>query len=146
MNYIINGVPMKFNVGTMEQPKINSYIQTEGESEIKQPTELSEALKELNKDELDPNSRTSSIDMRTILNPVQVHNISAFESLVKFGMLPQECLALSVQIKRNAVSIHGTGREQQVRMVVGKTENEIEKSSGGLRNWFGRFAGGGGNE
>ena len=147
--YIIDNIPTAYqepvrdSISNTQHPTSNTQT---GITSIQQPTELGEALKELNKDVIEGQTRTSSIDMRSILHPVQVHPVSAFEGLVVMGMITKKCLGFSRQIKRNAVSINGEGRRQIVQTTQGKTEVDINKAGGVTGGFMSRFFGGGGKK
>ena len=115
------------------------------EQDVIEPTELGDSLKQLNKADIDPETKMSDIDMRTILHPFQVHSLSALEMCISMGMIPKDCIRLPMQIKRNAVSINGRGREQIVQMVAGKRDQDVQKA-GGIKGWakglFGMNGGG----
>jgi hypothetical protein len=96
----------------------------QGVSQIIQPTELGESLKQLNEDILEPDTRMSGIDMKARLHPVEVSSILAMDALVALGVLPKTCLAFSRQKKRLSVSIKGLGRGEMVDIVAGKREQD----------------------
>jgi len=84
------------------------------------PSELGDTLKELNRDDLDPTTQMSGIDMRSIIHPMDISNIAAFDSLVWLDFLPVKCLAVTRKMLRLAVSQHGKGREHMVDVATGK--------------------------
>ena len=106
--------------------------ENEGTVAIQQTTELGDSLKELNKDMIDIDSRTSDIDLRSRLHPFEVSSILALDALVAFGVCPTKCLAFTRQKKRLSVSLLGKGRREIVDIVAGK--RELEKESGGFFN------------
>jgi len=143
MRFRINGIKVDY-----VSPDIDGDGQTggyetishdNGITDIIQLTELGESLKELNQDVIEQKSRMSSIDMRAILHPFQVHPIAAFDTLASFGMITKRSLSLSRKIMRLSVSQQGKGREQIVDTVVGKRDNDIKKSGGGI--FGGMFSG-----
>jgi hypothetical protein len=98
-----------------------------GMSRVAQPTEIGEAMKELNKDEIEEDTRMSGIDMRSRLHYMEAASILAFDSLVSLKTLPVKTLIFTRQKKRISVSIGGLGREEQVRIIAGQREHEKDK-------------------
>ena len=84
------------------------------------PTELGEALEQLNKDLIDPITNMTSIDMRTRLSSVEVSSLMSIDTLIALKVIPVDCLMLTRQKKRLAVSIEGKGRDEIVNIVGGK--------------------------
>jgi hypothetical protein len=99
------------------------------ESDIVQPTELGETLKELNKDVVEEDSRMSSIDLKARLSSAEVGAILAYDTLVAMKFLPRDALFLTRQRKRLSVSEGGQGRKETVDIVRGVKD---EKSSSGF--------------
>jgi hypothetical protein len=97
---------------------------------IVQPTELGESLKELNNDNIEPQTRMSGIDMRSRLVGFEISSVLALDSLVALQFLPIECLSFSRQKKRLAVSLMGKGRDDIVNVVAGKRENDAKMLTG----------------
>ena len=111
---------------------------------INQPTELGEAMKHLNRDEIDPNTRMTSIDMGTrIYNSFERNALNQIDSLVAMRFLPVSVLAVTRQHKRLNVSMKGEGRKENVELVVGKREHDKQSSAGGM---FSGLMGGGKKE
>jgi hypothetical protein len=108
-------------VGGVEKVQQNVFGEV---TNVVQPTEAGEVIKELNKDELEPTTRMSGIDMRSRLHHLEISSILAVDSLVALGCLPTRCLAFTRQKKRLAVSLDGSGREDIVRIVGGRREHE----------------------
>ena len=113
-----------------------------GKTDIIQPTELGETLGQLNKDTLEEN-RMSGIDMRSRLHYIEISYVLALDALVGMGVIPTRCLALARQKKRLSVSLNGRGREEIVRLVVGKREQDVQRM-GGFGDRVKNFFGGGG--
>ncbi len=121
------------------QQKLN-----EGVTNITQSTELEGSLKELNADEINPDTRMSQIDMRTRLHPIEISSLLAVDSLVALGVLPKKCLPLSTQKKRLNVSELGKGRQEMVELVAGKTDRDVKLGTmGRMKEGFSSFFGGG---
>lgn len=126
-------------VGGIE--KITKQL-NDGTTNISQNTELEGSLKQLNMDDINPDTRMSAIDMRTRLHPIEISAVLAVDSLVALGVLPQKCLPLSTQKKRLNVSEMGKGRIEMVELVAGKHERDIKAGTfgrigEGVRNFFG---------
>lgn len=96
-------------------------------TEIREGTELGEALKELNDDTIALGTRTSGIDMRSRLHHMEVSSILAVDSLVSFRMLPVNCLTFTRQKKRLSVSLAGKGRDDIVSIVGGQRQHDVKK-------------------
>jgi hypothetical protein len=137
----LDGVRYRNNyitTSTNENQLFSNYTGNPHERNIIQPTELGETLKELNKDELEFNTRMSGIDMRARLNSYEIMTVLALDALVGLGFLPTKCLAFTRQKKRLSVSLRGLGREDIVRIVSGKNETDAKKGGWfGGSGWFG---------
>lgn len=121
------------DMATEGSPSFMPEIEREqqGIQPIIQPTEIGESLKELNKDELEPETRMSGIDLRARLHHIEANSVLAMDALVALRVLPTSCLAFTRQKKRLSVSITGQGREEIVRIVGGKKEDDIRAGIGG---------------
>ena len=97
---------------------------------ITQPTELGESLQELNRDSEHKVTKMTALDMRSRLHESEVASILAFDALISLDVYPKTMLRLTTQKKRLAISLDGKGREEIVNTVIGKSEKDIEKSSG----------------
>jgi len=109
------------------------------EQDIKEPTEMSEAMKEMNIDVIDPNSKMSSIDTKTRLISSEISAITSIDALVNLRVLPQKCLGITRQHKRLAISKNGLGRTEMVSLASGVKQDDIQKSSGfnlSPKSWF----------
>lgn len=134
---ILDGVPLELTPVEKDN-KISFQTQVTrdtGIQSISQPTELGESLRELNKDDLDLNSRMSDIDMRARLYPIEISSILAMDSLVSLGICPSKALSFTRQKKRLSVSLFGSGRKEIVSVVAGKRELE-EKGASSLWDKF----------
>lgn len=116
-----------------------------GITPVQAPTELGETLRELNKDNIDPQTRMSGIDMRSRLHYAEVGSVLALDALVALGVLPTKCLAFSRQKKRLSVSVGGKGRDDFIAVVSGKREMDKAKAGmgmmGGMGDKVGSFMG-----
>lgn len=97
-----------------------------GERDVVEPTELGEALKHLNLDDIQPGTRMSGIDMRANLHPIELSAVLAVDTLVSLRFLPIDTLILTRQKKRLSVSLQGKGRNDIVAVVAGKREQEAQ--------------------
>ena len=125
-----------------ENKIMQEYISnsSNGEQHIKDGTELGEALKELNNDDIPENKRMSGIDMRSILGEIEISSILAVDTLVSFNFLPISCLPFTRQKKRLMASKNGIGREQIVKIISGKREGDQSVGASlfsGAKNMFG---------
>ena len=95
---------------------------------INQPSDLTETIKELNKDDLNPAINMSEIDFKARLKYVEMPFLIAFDGLVAFNMLPAKCLLLTRKKSRLSVSLDGMGRKEIVEIAKGYTgEPEMER-------------------
>ena len=121
--------------------KITKKFTDDSVTNIMQNTELEGSLKELNADNVNPETRMSQIDMRSRLHSIEISSVLAVDALVAFGVLPQKCLQLSTQKKRLNVSEEGKGRQEMVELVAGKTDRDVRTGAGrigeGIKNFFG---------
>ena len=113
----------------------------QGLQPVIQPTELGDSLHELNKDDLEDNTRMSAIDMRARLHHIEAASLLALDSLVALRVLPTDCLAFSRQKKRLSVSLNGLGRQEIVEVVGGKREMDAKLNGGGLGDKLKGFMG-----
>ena len=80
--------------------RITKKFSDDGVTNIQQNSELEGSLKELNADNINPETRMSQIDMRSRLHAIEISAVLAVDALVAFGVLPQKCLTLSTQKKK----------------------------------------------
>lgn len=110
-------------------PGNKDIMRMPSQTEIIQPTELGEVVKELNSDNIDPLTKMSSIDMKSRLHNIEISQITAVDFLVSVGFLPITTLGLTRSLKRLRISEEGKGRSDVVAIVAGKTQNDIQKST-----------------
>jgi hypothetical protein len=115
----------------------------ENTTNINQPTELGEALKDLDYDDLDPVTRMSGIDMRSRLQIFEINSLWCIDALVAMKFLPSSCLTITRQRKRLLVSLSGLGRTEKVQMTVGQREQQAKAANGGMMDKMKGFFGGG---
>ena len=109
-------------------------------TQIMQPTEIGDSLKELNNDNIDVSSRMSGIDMRSRLHHLEISSVLALDALVSLRVLPTRVLAFTRQKKRLAISLNGKGREDIVNIVAGKRDLEANTFTG-VKDRIGNFFG-----
>jgi len=113
----------------------SSHSDTSGIASITHQTEIGEALRELNKDEID-HTRQSGIDLRANLHELEAIGVIAMDSLISLGIIPKSCLSFTRQKKRISVSTRQQGEKTNIRstqmvdLVTGK--KEMDKPSLGL--------------
>jgi len=82
MIIIMDGVPTKLVAPDLDKDGVvggvEDITQQVGPQIISQtnPSELGDTLKELNRDDLDPNTKMSGIDMRSIIHPMDITNLA----------------------------------------------------------------------
>jgi hypothetical protein len=106
------------------------------------PTEIGDlqgSLIELNKDDINLKDKTSGIDLRTRLHPIEISAIVVLDNLVTLKFLPPSVIPVTLQKKRLNVSMAGKGREEIVKIVQGKTEQDALKGGGMTKGLFGMF-------
>lgn len=113
-----------------------------GQTDIIQPSELGEVVKEFNSDVIEPHTRMSTIDMKSRLHWSEINSVLAMDTLVALGMCTKKCLSFTRQKKRLNVSLDGLGRKENVELVVGKREQDRQQvmpqqGSGGVFGMFG---------
>jgi len=109
------------------------------ETQVIQPTELGETLKELNKDEVEQDSRMSSIDLKARLADMEVGAILVYDTLIAMKFLPDNALFLTRQRKRLSVSEGGKGRAETVDIVRGVKDQQ--QKIGAIDKFMGAFGG-----
>lgn len=102
-----------------------------------QPNELSETIKELNSDELDKGTRLSGIDMKTRLYNYEIPPILVLNALISFKLLPVQSSSLIRSKERLVVSRNGLGREEIVKIVRGIKEDESIQKQGFFKRYLG---------
>jgi len=102
-----------------------------GITQIQQHTELGEAIDKLNSDIYDHSKNASSIDFVSNIPKISFPFIVALDALAQMHVLPQKSIKLTLAFKRNAPSIDGQGREQVVKVVAGRRDDEERRSFGG---------------
>jgi hypothetical protein len=98
-------------------------LESSPDEEVVAPSELKEAIHEMNRDDDEANG-FSSIDMRTILHPQEVRSLIVIDMLTHMSVLPKMCGAISRKFKRLKVSEEGKGREQNVAVINGVQEQK----------------------
>ena len=111
------------------------------ETRIVEPTELGEALKNLNQDVIETHTGMSSIDTKARLHPIECASVLALDALVQLRVCPTSCLGFTRQKKRLSVSVNGEGRKEIVQIVAGKRDLEertgiMGRIGNGIKNVF----------
>lgn len=142
MAFIIDGVfhkdfnPLELDVGEdlsdVPQEMFQQYNTQQGTTEIKEPSELGDVLKNLNDDSVEPNTSMSGIDLRSRLSGFEIPPLMCVDIMVAMKFLPKECLGITRQKKRLSVSLKGEGRNDIIKIVNGKQEQD--KAKGGMMN------------
>ena len=83
---------------------------------VQEPLELSEVLKEMNKDEINPSLNMTDMDMKARLHPIEATALNVFDACIQFRFLPTKALPVSRQKKRLSVSHFGEGRKEYVEV------------------------------
>jgi hypothetical protein len=144
----LDGVKMKVEVPDLDGDGVRGEVETirrgnDGRVMIQHPSELSETLKTLNDDALDPQTGMSAIDMKSRINLFERNGVVALDTLVALRVCPRSCLSFTRQIKRLNVSLGGKGRQEFVDVVGGQRSHEEKK--GGFGEWLkGKMPGGSG--
>jgi len=126
----LDGIPIRLENPDLDKDGKTGGVETlqrfnqSGISDIVQPTELGEAMKDMNNDEIEPGTRMSKIDMRTRLHVMEINSLWAVDSLVALKFLPTSCLPITRQRKRLLVSLGGEGRREAVRVIAGEREKQ----------------------
>lgn len=131
------------NDGILEEDEIAQ--QWDGTQDIVENTEMKDALEELNKDDIDPRTGKSAIDMRSRLHIIEEAAIIGLDSLAEYHYLPLKSKSISEKKKRLAVSRNGEGRKEIVGVTTGGNM-EANKQQGAVKGFFNRLFGGGQKE
>jgi len=138
-NYLLDGKLFKLIDFDIDNQYTNVSVQDESVSEIKEVTELSETLKEMNSDVVDSDTRMSSIDVKARLSLDESSGVLAYDTLVALKFLPKIALFLTRQRKRLSVSEEGKGRLEAVSIAQSQRQHKESKSfMGKIGNMFGK--------
>ena len=137
----LDGIPIRLENPDLDKDGKTGGVESvqrfnnQGVSDIIQPTELGEAMKDMNNDEIEPGTRMSKIDMRTRLHVMEINSLWAVDSLVALKFLPTSCLPITRQRKRLLVSLGGEGRKEAVRVIAGEREKQANSGfMGGMKD------------
>lgn len=137
MNFRIDGVRMKLEspdldgdgvMGGLETIKSN---QDRGVMQIKENTELGEALDLQNRD-IENSERLSSVDFISRINNFQHAPLVAVDTLCAMKVISRDARIVVRNIMRKSVSLDGKGRKEFVELVTGKKELEIKRQANNL--------------
>lgn len=131
---ILNGIKMK-----LQNPDLDGDGQIGGEEkieknfnkslvQIKEGSELGDAIKEQNKDIVA--DRLSSMDFASRIDKLEMSPMIALDTLIGMGVIPIECGKLNRVKMRKSVSIGGEGRKEFVDLVIGKKEQDMKLGMG----------------
>lgn len=131
------------DIGEDDVDTVTMRGRDDGITNITQPTELGETLRELNRDEIELHTGMSMIDMKSRLHYIEISSILAMDTLVALRVLPGRCLAFTRQKKRLAVSLDGKGRGEMVEVVGRKREQDkaVANAGGGAGGMVKGFLG-----
>jgi len=106
-----------------------------GDNEVvlKRDSELKQVMDSLDRDEIDPLTQMSSIDVNSRLSDAEISACLRFDELVRLGILPDD-LGLTRQKKRLSISKNGEGRREKVEIVKGERDQE---TGGGFKRFMG---------
>ena len=99
------------------------------ENKIQETTELGEVMNSFDKDELDPITKMSSIDLNSVLHGKQITGCLKFDQLQGKGLFSSSC-NISRQLKRLSISKGGFGRINKVDSVVAERGRNNTDTSG----------------
>jgi len=91
--------------------------------------ELSQVMRQMDTDIVDPDTKMSSIDFNSRLNREEISASLIFDEFVRLGILPSG-FGLTRQKKRLSVSLDGKGREEKVAIVNCEREAKAGNSFG----------------
>jgi len=129
------------------RPQENQIIMPRQESDvthIQQASSTGEALKELNRSDMDPETRRSELDKRTRLSRWEINGMIVIDVLVGFEVLSLRCLTPSMSRMAKNISLDGKGRDDIIKITAGEREFEKETTLGGkMKNAMSTAFGGG---
>lgn len=134
MSFRIDGVRMKLEKtdfdgdGNTDEAESIKTHKDSGVVNIKDNTELGEALEHQNKD-TENEQRLSSVDFISRIGGMQLPSLVAVDTIASMGVISRDARIVVKNIMRKAVSLEGKGREEFVQVVVGKKESDIRKAS-----------------
>src|SRR3990172_6594693 len=102
--------------------------QQSGIMQVKDTSELGEALEHQNKDNLDSTGFSTS-DYNARINSFQFSPLVAVDMIATMKVISQRSRDVVRHIMRKSVSVEGKGRQEFVDVVTGKTANDMKKAS-----------------
>lgn len=124
-------------------PIVNTDIPKEdmdpSETDIVHPLEISETIKEVNKDVLEMDGKMSSIDRMARLTRTEKSGYHELASLINLDFCPKSLNFIIRAGLRFSVSLEGKGRKEAVDIVRGV--KDAESKSGFIDKFAGVFAG-----
>jgi len=120
----------------MNQQKPLSLDEAIGREQVfKEKSDLTQAFEHIDRDEVNPSTSMSSIDMNARLNKKELSGCLRMDELLGLRILPLTC-RLSRQKKRLSASLDGQGRQEKVTIA---TANMEQKSGVMGGNWLKRM-------
>ena len=115
-----------------EEQEIEDVADFLKSQDVKQETDLTGTIKNLNDDQLEKETGLSSIDTKTRLHPFDISNINVHDVLIGMKCIPRVCSITTRVKKRLVVSMFGRGREEIVRIVTGEREHQSKGGFGDI--------------
>ena len=130
-----------------QQVTLTPAVSNSDVNHLRQPSETAEALKELNRSEIETDSRRSELDKRTRLNRWEINGMIVIDVLVGFEVLSMRCLTPSMSRMSKNISLAGLGRSEIVQIFQAEREQQRNTGIGGqVRRGVSGILGGGGNQ
>ena len=143
MVFVIDGIRVK----TSYQRDVNNDgkvddIETvtpysEGTQPILEGSELGDVFKSLDQDQVEANTRLSSIDFNARIHGTELPYMVAFDSLIGAKIIPVHWGILTRSKMRKSVSLEGLGRKEKAQIAVGKREHDGDMQGGGFMKKMG---------
>lgn len=116
--WVFDGKPHEDN-----EPIVNDDSNDYDSSNLMPPSELAQAMNDLNRDEKEEHHNMTTIDQRARLAYVEHVYLTILDFLVAVNFIPIDVLRLTQQKKRLSISIDGKGRAEQVAIAQGQREH-----------------------
>ncbi len=121
------------NTTPIVQQAINPLWAQPGTTQIVDESDVKGAMREINLDEKEHNSRMSTIDMRTRLTGAEITGMLQVDFLVDMDFLTNKAGHFTRQAKRLKVSQNGQGRKEMVDIANGIRDQQ------GQKGYFGKL-------
>lgn len=128
MTFKIDGIKMRMEAPDLDGDGASGGVEriqrdASGILQMRDTTELGQALEHQNKDEMNQ-QRLSSVDFVARINEYQLAPLAAVDAIVSMGVLSEKSRMIVRSLMRKTVSIQGKGRAEFVDVVTGKKQNE----------------------